>query len=106
MWDDLMKLTIYQKLLMFTLPFVCFSILGVGYYSYLIAREEVMNQIGAKIKDQAEDAATDLNELGKRADIDVITLSELTSLGIIIITSILSFIMRPKSAGNQSRRSC
>ena len=75
-----MKLTIYQKLLMFTLPVVCFSILGVGYYSYLTAREEVMNQIGAKIKDQAEDAATDLNELGKRANIDLITLSELTSI--------------------------
>lgn len=59
-----MKLNIYQKLLMFTLPIICFSIVGVGYYSYLIAKEEVMNQIGAKIKDQAEDAATDLNELG------------------------------------------
>ena len=29
-----MKLTIYRKLLMFTLPVVCVSILGVGYYSY------------------------------------------------------------------------
>src|SRR5512141_2944863 len=75
-----MKLTIYQKLLMFTLPIVCFSIVGVGYYRYLIAKEEIMNQIGAKIRDQAEDAARDLEELGKRANIDLITLSELTSI--------------------------
>ncbi len=76
-----MKLTIYQKLLMFTLPVVCFSILGVGYYSYFTAKEEIMGEIRVKVLDQAEDVATELDRLCRREGIDLITLSEITSIG-------------------------
>ena len=75
-----MKLTIYQKLLLFTLPIVCVSILGVGYYSYFVAREETMNGIRWKLLDQAGDLANELNGIRKQASIDLITLSELTSI--------------------------
>ncbi|OGP95555.1 MAG: hypothetical protein A2157_16490 [Deltaproteobacteria bacterium RBG_16_47_11] len=76
-----MKLTIHQKLLMFTLPIVCFSILGVGYYSYFTARGAIINEIREKMQKQAEDIAVEIDRLCKRTSIDLVTLSELTSIG-------------------------
>jgi signal transduction histidine kinase len=73
-----MKLTIYQKLLMFTLPIVCFSILGVGYYSFWVAKKEMMNEIRLTVLRQAGDTAAELGRLSRRAGIDLITLSEIT----------------------------
>ncbi len=75
-----MKLTIYQKLLLFTLPIVCFSILAVGYYSFFIAKEETMDGIRSTVLRQAEDTARELDRLCKQASIDLITLSEITSI--------------------------
>lgn len=75
-----MRLTIYQKLLLFTLPIVCLSILGFGYYTFRIAREEMMNEIRLAVQRQAEDTARELNRLCMRTGIDLITLSELTSI--------------------------
>ena len=75
-----MKLSIYQKLLIFTLPVVCFSILGVGYYSFIVAREETMDGIRSTVLRQAEDTARELDRLCKQASIDLITLSEITSI--------------------------
>ena len=66
---------------MFTLPVVCVSILGVGYYSYFVAKEEIMDDIRSNVADHAEDIATELNRLTRRAGIDLITLSEITSIG-------------------------
>lgn len=75
-----MKLTIYRKLLLSILPIVCISILGIGYYSYLVAREETVKQIGIKMERQAEDMASEINRLCAQAEIDLITLSELSTI--------------------------
>jgi signal transduction histidine kinase len=75
-----MKLTIYQKLLMFTLPVVCVSILGIGYYSYFVAREEIESEIRSNMLRQAVELAGELNRLCMQTSIDLVTLSELTSV--------------------------
>jgi len=75
-----MKLTIYQKLLVFIIPIVCFSIFGVGYYSYFIAREEIIREIKTKMENKAEDMAMEISRLCRDAGVNLITLSELTSI--------------------------
>ena len=76
-----MKLTIYKKLLVLILPIVCFSIFGVGYYSYLVAREEILREIRTKTENQAEDISKEISQLCQQTMVDIITLSELTSIG-------------------------
>ncbi|MCX5908282.1 MAG: cache domain-containing protein [Deltaproteobacteria bacterium] len=76
-----MKLTIYRKLLLSILPIVGISILGIGYYSYLVAKEETSKQIGRKIQRVAEDMAGEVNRLCSQAKIDLMTISEITSIG-------------------------
>src|SRR5574340_833673 len=75
-----MRLSIYQKILMLVLPILSFSILGVGYYSYTVARGEMINEIRSKMKGKAEEIAGEVNALLKDASVDLVTLSEITSI--------------------------